>query len=873
MLSHAGTGETACYHCGQPLPRNINLQVDIDGVAQPMCCRGCQAVAAAIAAGGLSDYYRYRTESAPTARETVPEFLRQSTVYDNPAVQKSFVRQAGGDAREASLILEGMVCAACVWLNERHLTSLPGVLDVGINYSTHRARVRWDDTQIHLSRILQAVSEIGYLAHPYDPGRAQEILERERRLHLRRLAVAAAFGMQVMILAVALYAGAFTGIETEFENLFHWLSLVLTLPVLVYSAQPFFRSALRDLRRQRAGMDVPVSLGLGIAFAGSLWATVTGHGEVYYDSVVMFVFFLLTGRYFELAGRKRAAEVSEALVHMLPVTATRLIFDPLSPASGGEGEGEGVKPKPSPTATAPGVALPPASMQSSFPLPQAGEGDEPTTSTYKTEAVPVSELNSGDLVLVRPGESIPADGHVQEGRSSVDESLLTGESLPLAKAPGAVLIGGSINIESPLTLRVEKTGEDTVLSAILRLLDRAQTEKPAIAAAADRAAAWFVARVLLLTAGVALIWLFYDPARWLPITLAVLVVTCPCALSLATPTAITAATGRLMRRGLVTTRGHALETLARANTFVFDKTGTLTYGRLHLLDTHTYTHPGASDCLALAAALEQHSEHPIARALRATVDELRLTATDVTSTPGAGLSGAINGQRYFLGTAAFLREAAGIPVRDDVFAALRAGGNTLVLLSDTRQLLAAFVIGDEVRAGARTLIAELQRHGKRVLLLTGDHPGAAGRVARATGITEVEADLRPQDKLARVHALADQGAIVAMVGDGVNDAAALAAAHVSVAMGGGTQIAAASADMILLSEHLPHLAEAVLVAGKTLRIIRQNMAWAVGYNLIALPFAAAGWVAPWMAALGMSASSLIVVANALRLSERRAARS
>jgi len=531
--------------------------------------------------------------------------------------------------------------------------------------------------------------------------------------------------------------------------------------------------------------------------------------------VVMFVFFLLTGRYFELAGRKRAAEVSEALVHMLPVTATRLV-----------------------------------------------NGEQ--------EAVPVSELHSGDLVLVRPGESIPADGHVHEGRSSVDESLLTGESLPLAKAPGAVLIGGSINIESPLTLRVDKTGEDTVLSAILRLLDRAQTEKPAIAAAADRAAAWFVARVLLLAAGVALFWYFYDPARWLPITLAVLVVTCPCALSLATPTAITAATGRLMRRGLVTTRGHALETLARANAFIFDKTGTLTYGRLHLLDTHTYTHLGASDCLALAAALEQHSEHPIARALRATVDELRHTATDVASTPGAGLSGAINGQRYFLGTAAFLREAAGIPVRDDAFAALRAGGNTLVLLSDARQLLATFVIGDEVRAGARTLVAELQRHGKRVLLLTGDHPGAAQRVAGETGITEVEADLRPQDKLARVHALAGQGAIVAMVGDGVNDAAALAAAHVSVAMGGGTQIAAASADMILLSEHLPHLAEAVLVAGRTLRIIRQNMAWAVGYNLVALPFAAFGLVAPWMAALGMSASSLIVVANALRLSERTA---
>jgi Cu2+-exporting ATPase len=807
--SEAGT----CYHCQQPVPQGVDLRVEIDGVTQPMCCRGCQAVAEAIVAGGLADYYRYRTDAVPTARELVPAFLRQTAVYDNPAVQKAFVRDAGGEIREASLILEGIVCAACVWLNEQHLAKQPGVLAVSINYATHRARVRWDDSQIHLSRILQAVSEIGYLAHPFDPKRAQEILERERRQQLRRLAVAAAFGMQIMILAVALYAGAFTGIETEFEGLFHWLSLVLTLPVLGYSAQPFFRSAWRDLRQKRVGMDVPVSLGLGLAFAGSIWATVSGHGEVYFDSVAMFVFFLLTGRYFELTGRKRAAEVSEALVHMLPATATRLV-----------------------------------------------NGEQ--------EAVAVSELKAGDLVLVRPGESIPADGHVHAGRSNVDESLLTGESLPLAKIRGARLIGGSINIESPLTLQVEKTGEETVLSAILRLLDRAQTEKPAIAAAADRAAAWFVARVLLLAAGVALFWYFTAPDRWLPITIAVLVVTCPCALALATPVAITAATGRLMRRGLVTTRGHALETLARADTFVFDKTGTLTYGRLTLRDTRTYTNRNAADCLALAAALEGHSEHPIARALRAAVGETSRTPADVTSIPGAGLSGTIDGQRYFLGTAAYLHEAAGVPVHAQELAELRAGGDTLVLLSDARQLLAVFVVGDEVRVGAQGLVAELQRQGKRVLLLTGDHPGAAHRVAREVGITEVEADLKPQEKLARVQALAGQGAVVAMIGDGVNDAAALAAAHVSIAMGGGTQIAAASADMILLSENLPHLAEAVLVAGKTLRVIRQNMAWAIGYNLIALPFAAFGLVAPWMAALGMSASSLVVVANALRLGER-----
>ncbi len=780
-----------------------------------MCCHGCQAVAEAILAAGLSDYYRFRTDNAQTAREIVPAFLRQTAAYDNPAVQKDFVRETGGSLREASLILEGIVCAACVWLNEQHLARLPGVQSVSINYATHRARVVWDDARIHLSRILQAVSEIGYLAHPYDPNRAQEILERERRDMLRRLAVAAAFGMQVMILAVALYAGAFSGIESEFRTLFHWLSLALTLPVLTYSAGPFFRSALRDLRRTRAGMDVPVSLGLSIAFGGSVWATLSGHGEVYFDSVVMFVFFLLTGRYFELAGRKRGAEVSEALVHMLPATATRL-------EAGGE------------------------------------------------QLVPVSELRSGDLLLVRPGESIPADGRVHDGRSNVDESLLSGESLPLLKTAGSSVIGGSINIESPLRMVVEKTGGDTVLSAILRLLDRAQTEKPAIALAADRAAAWFVARVLLLAVAVALAWYLIEPARWLPITVAVLVVTCPCALSLATPTAMTAATGALMRRGLVTTRGHALETLARATVFIFDKTGTLTHGRLRLLDTQVYAGLDARACLALAGTLEARSEHPIARALRSASGDSGREASNLINTPGGGLCGDIEGRRYWLGTAAFLRESAAVDIDPSLLNSLQSAGNTLVLLADSRRLLAAFTIGDELRQGARELIAELQARKLRVLLLTGDHPAAARRIAAETGITDVEADLRPQDKLARVQQLSEAGAIVAMVGDGINDAAALAAAHVSIAMGNGTQLAAASADMLLLSEQLPHLAEGVRVARRSVRIIRQNMAWAIGYNLLALPFAAVGLIAPWMAALGMSASSLVVVGNALRLSERSA---
>ena len=795
------------------MPTGIALTAVIDAAPRPMCCRGCQAVAEAIVAGGLADYYRHRTEPPPTARDNVPEFLRQVAVYDNPAVQKTFVRHTGEQEREAALILEGIVCAACVWLNERHLLQLPGVLEVAVNYTTHRARVRWDNRRIALSAILKAVTDIGYRAHPYDPNRAQEVLERERRSLLRRLAVAGAFGMQIMVLAVALYAGDFTGMESEYRRLFHAISLVLCLPILGYSALPFFRNALRDLRRRHSGMDIPVTLGLALAFTGSVWATVTGQGEVYFDSVAMFVFFLLTGRYAEMAGRKRAADITEALLRLLPACATRIV--------------NGVE-----------------------------------------AVVPAVTLNSGDRLRVRPGESIPADGTLLEGHSNVDESLLTGESLPLAKAPGATLIGGSLNMENAFVMRVDKTGDDTILSSMLRLLDRAQTEKPAIAASADRAAAWFVLRVLLLAAGVALFWYLYDAERWIPITVAVLVVTCPCALSLATPTAVAAATGQLLRRGLVTTRGHALETLARADTFVFDKTGTLTHGTMELVETRTFADLSSTQCLALAAALEAHSEHPIARALR-DAGGSREVMGDIHNTPGAGLRGSQNGEHYFLGTAAFLRSH-DIAVQEDRLRPLYAAGHTVVVLANRKELLAAFVLGDQVRDGARELINTLRQDGRRVLLLTGDHAQTAARIAQEVGIVEVEAGLRPEDKLARVRVLAAQGAVVAMVGDGINDAAALAAAHVSIAMGSGTQLAAASADMILLSGRLPNLAEAIPLARKTLRIIHQNMAWAVGYNLLAVPFAVAGLITPWMAAIGMSASSLLVVANALRLSRQPA---
>jgi len=800
--------QTHCYHCDLPVPDKLNLFVTIEGKAQPMCCHGCQAVAQAIVDAGLPDFYKHRTSHAPTGQELVPDFIQKTTVYDNPAIQKRFVRYEDEHIREAALILEGITCAACVWLNERHLRTLPGVIDVQVNYSTHRARVRWDESRIHLSDILQAVSRIGYIAHPYDPARQQEVLDRERKQQLRRIGVAGVLGMQVMMLSIALYAGAWYGMEPEFKLLFYWINLILTTPILLYAAQPFFKSAWRDVRHGQAGMDVPVALGISLAFVGSLWTTLSGnHGHVYYDSIAMFVFFLLTGRYFELVARQRSAQAAESLVHLVPSMATRL---------GAAGE----------------------------------------------ELVLVADLVVGDRVLIRPGENIPADGTILEGHSSVDESLLTGESYPLTKKPGQVVIAGTVNIDNPLKMQVDKIGVDTVLSHILRLLERAQTEKPALTQLADRVASWFVLSVLLLALGVAVYWWYVNPEAWLAITLSVLVVTCPCALSLATPTAIIAATSTLTRAGLLTTRGHALESLARATHFVFDKTGTLTDGRLRLLDTHTFADLSPADCLQYAVALERQSEHPIARALVEACSKAEMSATEVTNYPGAGMQGEIAGKRYFVGTPAFISTQTGLKVN------VEHEGNTLVLFADAQTIYGAFLFADEIRAGARELVESLQEQGKSVSLLSGDHALAAQRVAKAVGIENVGYALSPTDKLQAVKSLQEKGEIVAMIGDGVNDAPVLAQAQVSIAMGGGTQVARASADMILLTEQLPNLLIGINTARQTLKIIRQNVAWAIGYNLLALPAAAVGWVAPWMAAIGMSFSSLLVVANALRLVRR-----
>jgi Cu2+-exporting ATPase len=770
-----------------------------------MCCRGCAAAAEAIRDLGLERFYRARTADAPRPVEPTEAELERLRVFDEPGLHRHFVASGTGRGR-ADLILERIACPACCWLIERRLQELPGVLAAQVDFTANRARVEWDATRLRLSGILRVITELGYGAQPYEAAAARAALDAERRLQLRRLALAGLFGMQVMMISVALYFGEWSGIEDAYRRFLQWIALLLTVPVIGYSAAPFFGNAWRDLSSLRVGMDVPVSLGLAIAFLGSVHATWSGAGQVYYDSVTMFVFLLLGGRFIEFNVRRGLAARLDWLHRIEPAVATRL---------------------------------------------EAGAGGADVE-----RAVPAAALLPGDRILVRPGEMLPADGIVIEGETGIDESLISGESMPVRRGPGQQVIGGSSNVESPLKVRVQRVGDDTLLAVIRRLAERCQETKPALTEFANRVSAWFIAGVLALAGAAAWYWLRVDPGRWLPVTVSMLVITCPCALALAAPTALAAANGALLRSGLLVVRANAIETIARATLFVFDKTGTLTLGEPVLKALRPAGGADANECLRLAAALEAGSAHPVARAIRRAAPDAP-AACALRHIPGEGVTGEIAGRRYALGNAALAERMAG--------AATGAPARGLLFLASESGIVAEFEVEDELRPGAVELMAWLREHGRRTLILSGDAQPVVAEVAARLGVDDAQGGQRPAEKEAELGARRDAGETICMTGDGVNDAPVLAAAHVSVAMGGGTDLAKANADMILLDGRLESLRGGIELAMRTLRVIKLNVAWAVAYNLLALPLAASGWVPPWLAALGMSASSLLVTANSARL--------
>jgi len=781
-----------------------------------MCCHGCQAVAAAITGYGLDRFYERRAGTNRRPAAGGESQRSRYAVLDQPVLQRQFVSTDAKGLCSASLTLEDIVCPACCWLIETRLRAIEGIEDIAVNFTNHRALVRWDPARTALSRILEHIARLGYAAYPSDAQGRFDQWQRERRAQLRRIGIAGLLGMQVMMLSAALYFGDWQGMEADYRRMFHWTGLFLTLPVLCYSARPFFARAIRDLRLFTPGMDVPVALALTLAFAGSAWATLRGAGGVYYDSIVMFVFLLLLGRYVEFSVRRRGALMVERSVLALPSTAIRI------------------------------------------------KRSREAARTHET--VPAATLDPGDIVLVRAGSLIPADGRVEAGSSTVNESLITGESRPVFKEAGAEVIGGSINLESPLEIAVTRTGSATTLSAIRRLVERGLSEKPGLAAIAGRVSTVFIGAVLILAGGVAWHGFSQGAADWFETTLSVLVVACPCALALATPATIAAATGAMLREGVAVVHGDAVDALARASCFVFDKTGTLTRGALKLVRIEPLSDIGSAEALAVAAALEKSSEHPIALAITgAGPAGAERRARNLRNFPGRGLSGEVDGRSYFIGTPPFIAKMTGRASGDGN----GHGGATVFVLADEDADLCRFAAADEPRPDAGDLIAHLHALGRRALILSGDSQAAVEALHRRLGTDLATGNLSPEAKREQVRQLIQSGEVVAMVGDGVNDAPVLAAAHVAIAMAPGTDLARNAADAVLLNDRLDSLRAAVDRAIRARRIVNQNIAWAIAYNLCALPAAAAGWVAPWMAALGMSLSSLLVVGNSARAASRR----
>ena len=709
-----------------------------------------------------------------------------------------------------------------MWLIERRLERVPGVQSCNLNVATERLYVRWkmgNEDQAHPdqcmpSDILQAILEIGYTAYPFDAARHGAQLQRAGKTLFRQLFVAGLSMMQVMMYAAPAYLADGT-LEADMASLMRWAGLLLTLPAVGYSARPFFIGAWHSLKNRNLGMDVPVALGIGAAFIASIIATVRGEGVVYFDSVTMFIFLLLCSRYFELAARRKAARALERLQYALPDSASRMSGYPAS---------------------------------------------------RNSVLVAAGQLEAGDVILVKPGEAVAADGVIIEGDSAVDLSLLTGESRPQRKLVGDFVPGGAVNATQAVVLRVCLPARDSTLSSLLKLIERAGQTKPQLAQWADRVAAWFVSGLLLLTLLIFAFWYWTDPTRAWPIAIAVLVVSCPCALSLATPSVLAAATDRLVRQGVLVVQPHVLETLHRTTHVVFDKTGTLTNGKPRLAHVELFGARLRPLCLHIAAALEVGNAHPLGLAIVAAAAAQNSGANSIVVADaihyftGRGLEGVVNGIRYRLGCASFVEGLSGTLCEEQAHDAM-----TPVYLGSDGAWLARFDLADTLRDDAYQVIDLFRSSGKTVILLSGDQCALTRRVADELGIDAAHGECLPEQKLAFVRNLQAQGAVVAMVGDGINDAAVLRAADVSFAMGSGAALALAHADTVLLSGRLWSVWETVVVASKTMSVIRQNLAWAVLYNGIAIPAAALGLLSPWLSGVGMSLSSAIVIGNALRL--------
>lgn len=811
--AHSQAELAPCFHCS--LPSIPEFTAVITGESRNFCCAGCQAITMAIIDGGLQNYYQYRQLQNTHSQTVKPEanqlLSAEFDAYDLPQVQEDFVvlNDQHPSTLQAAVYVEGITCTACVWLIEQHIKKVEGVEFVSVNSSSHQGIIRFNPKKIKLSKVFSEFAHIGFKLNPNIATRSQNNWQQRQRKAILRLGVAGLGMMQAGMVSIALHAGTLQGIDADLQNLLRWASLIMATPVLLYSGYPFFVAAFRALKMRHLVMDVPVSLALILAYVASVIATINKTGDVYFDSIAMFTFFLLLGRFLEQRVRFNNFVRTGNLQQLIPLTA----------------------------------------------LKKEPQQNSQKDAQKATQMVPVKSLQVGDTVWVDSGGAFPCDGIVTEGQSSADEALLTGEAEPQAKSVGSQIVAGSLNVESGLWVKVTAIGQQTRLANIERLVSQAAAERPRQVAIADKVAAYFVAAVLVVSACVSGYWFMHEPAKALWITLSVLVVTCPCALSLATPTAITSALSAARKKGVLITSGMAMEQFSHISDVVFDKTGTLTCGQLRIAQVKSLKNNLSHEhILAIAAALQKVSSHPIAKAFKAT--PILHDVCEAKSITAQGVQGMINGDNYRLGRLSFACNHS-----NDNYPGL---GQWLALAKNN-ELIAWISLEDEVRESSANAVSILQHLGLKVHLLSGDRKANVEYLQNQLGIKTALSEQTPANKLAYVQHLQAAGCKVLMVGDGINDVPVLAAADVSCAMGEASDLARLQADSILLSNDLNQLASLIPHSKYVTKIIKQNLAWALGYNIAALPLAAAGYIPPWMAAIGMSASSLIVVLNALRL--------
>ncbi len=822
MSDEAGSSR-ACFHCSLPIPPEEVVTAEIEGEVQEFCCTGCKAVCQAIYDAGLEGFYQRTPEGACLAPP--PEIPKELALYDLDEVQEEFVGDLG-EAREIHLLIEGIHCAACVWLIEHTLNAMTGVVSAQVNLSGKRLHVKWHNGQVALSKIMQRLGQIGYAAVPYDPELAEGALKRQNRHLLYRMAFAAFGMMNLLWISIALYAGASEG---EFRGMFHWIGFALATPVLLYSGFPFYKGAWSGLKNFHLGMDLPIAIGASITYLYSVYVTVTGSqlGEVYYDTVVNFLFVILVGRYLEAISKRQAVAATQRLLDLQPRVATLLLED-------------------------------------------------------REKVVPIRAVNTGDVVLVKPGERIPVDGVVLDGTSGVDESMLTGESQAVLKGVGDEVAAGTINSHGALQIEVRGSLKNTALGRIISLVEEAQASKAPIQCLADQIVPWFVAVTLALATLTFLFWVNTDFEVALLAATSVLIITCPCAFGLATPMSIAVASGLGAKYGILVKNGEVLETLSAINHIIFDKTGTLTEGGLSVVAIHGEASgwkesddtcpPEIASLMSRLGAMERFAEHPSARAVldwleRRELDHRQYKAEEFRYRPGQGVSARVAGELLLAGNPS-LMAASGV-ASSERFDRLAwemdgRGVGSIRVAVDGRQV-ALIAIEDRLRDDARDLISALKQEGLKLTLLTGDRRQAAEAIAERLGGLEVIAEVLPEEKDKHIARLQENGFRVAMVGDGINDAPALARADAGFAIGTGTDVAIASADIVLMSSELEKVRLAIGLSRRTLRTIRQNIGISILYNLIMVPLAMAAIVTPLVAAISMPMSSLAVIGNSARI--------